>query len=517
MDDVRNKELRMPEPDSNIVVLNRIILQNVDLYSGLPLEGAAFKLSYDRMPDQPMAMVCDREGRAEFTLEDAGQYTLEQTEAPSGHKLIPNPIVINVATSSFEVVGDQESDWYDYDNSTSTLTVKNSPIEPEPEPKPEKPDPPLQPEPSPESPPGLTKTTKYVTNNSLTELVKLIKTEISTQSSKILNVTVNHTIDTYTPMGTPTAKKKFYADIPCTQSKTTMNVQISPNDSVENPGLLTYAEPMDGKVRVYFSEQPTSPYIVDSVELTPVTSVISENLKKRVADIPINEKLKFSSGKTFVLQAKNVKGHEPDSVTFASEYIIEEVEWSDGFPYVESNIHKNIMPKYYNELSVTEKNAIICRNFLTFSQALIDGENPSVGYGRIQSYFYAPDLGELNARVIYDFTAAFEGGIVDSLAKLGNYTDNKSRIKTFENGASGGYITTSAIYDFKTVASYSVANVCSIDERGEGYALLVGDVNGENGPGFVSDNIPVNVLPFCDIKGDTLVMKDTDGYWKIVE
>lgn len=108
------------------------------------------------------------------------------------------------------------------------------------------------------------------------------KSEVAdTSSSKVLNVTVNHTISTYTPMETPTAKKKFYADIPCTQSKTTMNVQISPNDSVENVGLLTYAEPMDGKVRVYFSEQPTESYIVDSIELTPVTSVISEHLIKK--------------------------------------------------------------------------------------------------------------------------------------------------------------------------------------------------------------------------------------------
>lgn len=494
MSDVRNKELRAP--DGNIDgIAYTILLQNVDLNNGSPLASAGFKLT----SHLNVSVACDEKGQATFSLTNTGRWTLEQTKAPSGYKLIPNPIIINFNGDIAEIEGDQESDWYDYDSASNTLTVKNSPIEPDPEPE-------LPPEPS-------DKAMHVVTKNSLAELIRLVKA----QSSKVLNVTVNHTIDTYTPMGTPTNKKKYYADIPCTQSKTTMNVQISPNDSVENVGLLTYAEPMDGKVRVYFSEQPTSPYIIDSIELTPVTSVISEHIIKRVSDIPINEKLKFSSGKTFVLQAKNVKGHELNSVTLCSEYIIEEVEWGDGFPYAENNIHKTIMPKYYNELSELEKNAIIRRRFPTFSKTIIDGGNHSVGSGEIQSYFYAPDLGELNAIVIYDFTTAFEGGIVDSWAKLGNYNDNKSRIKTFENGASGCYITTSAIYDTISVTGSADAYVCSIDERGEGYCLLAGAVDSENGPGFVSDNIPVNVLPFCDIKGDTLVMKDTDGYWKIVE
>lgn len=200
-----------------------------------------------------------------------------------------------------------------------------------------------------------------------------------------------------------------------------------------------------------------------------------------------------------------------------SEYIIEEVAWSDGFPYSESNIHKTIMPKYYNELSVTEKNAIIRRRFPVFSELIVDGEKNSANSYEIQSYFYAPDLGELNATVIHSFTAAFTGGIVDSWARLGNYKDNQSRIKTFKNGDPGGYLTTSTIYDFDSGTNSSEAYDCSIDKSGSGLSILVGVVDGGNGPGFFSDNAPVNVLPFCDIKGDTIVEKDLDGYWRIIE
>lgn len=381
MSDVIDKEVRAPEPNGSTVVLNRIILQNVDLNSGLPLGGAAFKLSYDRMLDNPMARVCDIEGRAEFTLGDAGQYTLEQTKAPSGHKLIPNPIVINVTTSSFEVVGDQESDWYDYDNSTSTLTVKNSPeLGPDPEQSPDKP-----PEshsdtielslkntnekgdllrgaefklinpsaeervinwdniplgsfpilrlnmqgewkleqtkaplgyqfiPSPllirfaaakvmidgdeasdwfdydsasrtltvknvpiQSPPEGGTKMKVATDNSLKELIKLVKSQPSTSSGGILNVTLDYTIPSYSPVEVETKRKRVYADIPCVNSKVAMNAQITPNDNIENVSLLTYAEPFDGYIRCYFSEQPTEAYIIDSVELTPVTSIVKK-------------------------------------------------------------------------------------------------------------------------------------------------------------------------------------------------------------------------------------------------
>lgn len=252
MDDVSNKQARASDVTNGPY---DVILQNVDLYSGLPIGGAAFELSYDWMPDGPMAITCNKEGRAEFTFEDTRQCTLKQTKAPSGYQLNSTPIVINVTTSSFEIVGDQESDWYDYDNSTSTLTVKNAPIQSQPE--------------------GGTKM-KVATDNSLKELIKLVKSQPSTSSGGILNVTLDYTIPSYSQVEVETKRKRVYADVPCVNSKVAMNAQITPNDNIENVSLLTYAEPFDGYIRCYFSEQPTESYIIDSVELTPVTSIVKK-------------------------------------------------------------------------------------------------------------------------------------------------------------------------------------------------------------------------------------------------
>ena len=103
--------------------------------------------------------------------------------------------------------------------------------------------------------------------------------------SNILNVTVNHTIQNYTAIASEkqTAKKKFYADVPCAKSKTNMNCDITPADSVEDTGLLTYAEPMEGKVRCYFMDEPTEAYTVEAIELTPVVSSVEADVREFLA------------------------------------------------------------------------------------------------------------------------------------------------------------------------------------------------------------------------------------------
>lgn len=511
MSDVTDKQQRAPDGNTDGIAYT-ILLQNVDLNNGSPLASAGFKLT----SHLNVSVTCDEKGQATFGLTNTGRWTLEQTKAPSGYKLIPNPIIINFNGGIAEIEGDQESDWFDFDSASNTLTVKNSPIEPEPEPEPEP--------------------TKYVTNNSLAELIRLVKA----QSSQVLNVTVNHTIGTYTPMEIPTNKKKFYADVPCPQSKTTMNVQISPNDSVENVGLLTYAEPMDGKVRVYFSEQPTESYIVDSIELTHVTSVISEHLIKRVSDIPINEKLKFSSGRTFIVKGKNITGHEANSVTLCSEYIIEDAEWGEVPSYSESNIHKTIMPKYYNELSELEKSAIICRNFNTYmskTNRVANIGTPYIASPSIESYFYAPDITEADSRIYFHAENSDWGrSIVPDQYLAGKLLSSSRNKKTFKDGRAGAYYsTTTRLHDRSDTTSYLRVS-CVAENGGEqaaeydlydnidierdlettpdGFVVSVSP-SPEDTPTF--HTVTSGVVPFCDIKGDTLVMKDTDGYWVIVE
>lgn len=109
------------------------------------------------------------------------------------------------------------------------------------------------------------------------DLIKSLQTEMS--PLKVLNVKLNHTIPTeaYQNVVEATLKKKFYADVPCAKSKTNMNCDITPADSVEDTGLLTYAEPMEGKVRCYFIEKPATPYVIESIEFTTVSQ--SEELQ----------------------------------------------------------------------------------------------------------------------------------------------------------------------------------------------------------------------------------------------
>lgn len=184
-----------------------------------------------------------------------GEWKLEQAKAPLGYQFIPAPLLIRFAGAKVMVDGDEASDWFDYDSASKTLTIKNTPIQ------------------SPSE--GGTKM-KVATDNSLKELIKLVKSQPSTSSGGILNVTLDYTIPSYSPVEVETKRKRVYADIPCVNSKVAMNAQITPNDNIENMSLLTYAEPFDGYIRCYFSEQPTEAYIIDSVELTPVTSIVKK-------------------------------------------------------------------------------------------------------------------------------------------------------------------------------------------------------------------------------------------------
>ncbi len=101
------------------------------------------------------------------------------------------------------------------------------------------------------------------------------------ENYRVDNVRLSYTIPTtaYQDMAEPTSKKKFYVDVPCTKSKTTMNCQISPADEVEDVSLLTYAEPLEGSVRCYFAEKPVAPYIIESIEFTNV--IQSEELQEQ--------------------------------------------------------------------------------------------------------------------------------------------------------------------------------------------------------------------------------------------
>lgn len=258
MSDVTDKQQRILEQPTEV----KIDLYVRDLNNDLPLGGTEFKLTVDGVEYPINPLICDEKGCTFFRITNYGKWALEQIKALPGYQPITGQIIFdyNQTNGYPECVGDQESDWFDYDSPSKTLTVKNAPIQSQPDQS--------QPE-------GGTKM-KVATDNSLKELIKLVKSQPSTSSGGVLNVTLNYTIPSYSQVEVETKRKRVYADVPCVNSKVAMNAQITPNDNIENVSLLTYAEPFDGYIRCYFSEQPTESYIIDSVELTPVTSIVKK-------------------------------------------------------------------------------------------------------------------------------------------------------------------------------------------------------------------------------------------------
>lgn len=224
-----------------------------------------------------------------------------------------------------------------------------------------------------------------------------------------------------------------------------------------------------------------------------------------------------------------------------SEYIIEEGNWEGTSSFSESAVHKNILPKYYDELSILEKDSIIKRNFKTYTQIGQYSTPESSGPNQfpeheppvqlpqdISSYFYCPDLAELNT-VARDGTISLYGGdYKDSL--LGEYPPllsrapspdinmDTSRKKTYKDGTLGDYFTTNILVegDPKNTNITTEFYVGPINNEGIAAVGFFGEMNGENGP-ELSGGISCGVLPFCDIKGDTIIEKDPDGYWRIIE
>lgn len=264
--------------------------------------------------------------------------------------------------------------------------------------------------------------------------------------------------------------------------------------------------------------------IVENVEVTSDAEIINVELIKAIKDLPLYSKLKFSSGKTFVLQAKNVYDHEPNSVTLCSEYIIEDAPWGEkgDILYSESNIHKNIMPKYYNELSELEKSTIIYRSFNTY-QGESGPDDVLALYKKqtykVESFFYAPDIGELSVMVKFIPENA-DGGDCEWWGAGFNYQgvlgyDNYStRKRTFSDGVPGRYFTTTTrCHTYNRNTTYSVA---TIDSDGSMYAVEETLLQQVGGVAPFPPEVRSGVVPFCDIKGNTIVTKDLDGYYQII-
>lgn len=216
--------------------------------------------------------------------------------------------------------------------------------------------------------------------------------------------------------------------------------------------------------------------------------------RKMIKDLPIGSKIKFSSGKKFFLTGKNIKSksdkqegsHDLGSATFMAEYIYGNSMWEDRTPYRDTEIHKTIMPSFYNELSEKEKNAMIEREFYTREMG-----TSSSTYS-LKSYFLLPSATELdeyrNKYPLYDT----EGAHIFEPANQAYYI-------AYENGETGNFFTRS----FDIPPSLGAQNGIYYNKGAHRNVILTG--------------LPqtMGIVSICDLSGFTWVNKDSDGYWII--
>lgn len=244
-----------------------------------------------------------------------------------------------------------------------------------------------------------------------------------------------------------------------------------------------------------------------------VTGNQTEQVAFKVKELQLGSKIKFSSGKKFLLSGKDVKGHATNSATLWSEYIIENYEFRrdgtsgtetdsrNGCAYIDSTVHKKLMPKYYNELNEAEKNALIQYRAKTY-----DSENG--GFDYTNSFFWLPSDSELDREGNY--TKDKEGKNIHlkmyehlydfvNVTSDNDFTDDWMRLKTFENEkVAKPYFTRSNEY-YSDVKFWRAGLV-----RANGYILV------QNLPGVAG------IVPACDISQDAYVALDDDGYYFII-
>lgn len=194
-------------------------------------------------------------------------------------------------------------------------------------------------------------------------------------------------------------------------------------------------------------------------------------------ELPSDSKLKFSNGLTFVFK-ETVEGN-----FFISEYIVEDSERRLYFGG--SKLFTETLPKYYNELNLAEKNAVLQSQYICTTTLSEDGgtnRSATIGLNEtVSSYFCVPSDGEALALEV------------------------KDRIKRYKNGNAGAYFTRDKT---DSRSSFASKGVHSISETGESSLIKVG----------MSDPTPTcGVVPICKIYENALVKKEEDGYWHIVD
>lgn len=256
------------------------------------------------------------------------------------------------------------------------------------------------------------------------------------------------------------------------------------------------------KVGTYNVKAVTKEGTTDQDTIT-VTGEIVEQVAWKIKDLPLGSKIKFSSGKKFLLSGKDIKGHATNSATLWSEYIIENYEFTNDATYKDSPIAKQLMPKYYNELNETEKSCLLQYN------AGVHKVSDNTNY-RVNSWFWLPSGKELGtyhddyATEGTEFIVGMYSSMFDFVPQNAN-VKNWMRIKKFEPEVEE---TEDEKYSPHNSFPYCTRN---------GNSNSSGDyMHGISERGEIKYGKSTGIVPACDISQDAYVALDDDGYHFII-
>lgn len=213
-------------------------------------------------------------------------------------------------------------------------------------------------------------------------------------------------------------------------------------------------------------------------------------LCEQIKDLPLKSKIKFSSGKKFILMTKNLPSssnepHPLNSACLVSEFVVDTYTMTKLETWYESDAWQRKMFACYEELPWVEKETILPRYVWDWK----------VNGLRINAYFYM--LSEKEAST--SPTSSYDE------YNLG-FPDDASRIRTTESGDAMGYWLRDQYRD----GSYRV-NLSAISGLGEKLYSGIG--------GWITEKeLPMTggLVLACDISQDAYVALDDDGYYRIL-
>lgn len=214
---------------------------------------------------------------------------------------------------------------------------------------------------------------------------------------------------------------------------------------------------------------------------------------QKVANLPVGSKIKFSSGREFILMKHKATAHDQSSATLVSEFIQENFAWTfeiNGYPIYSANKNlQDLLNKYFNELSGYERENVV--NFTA------DGTRTYEG-GKYESVttsqrFYLLSLAEFG----------LDDGKFPEKASERNlgYLDMDSRIKRHKNGDVDKYWLRNNYRSTPSITYW--------------YIGPKGGPNSANNSNSRPTTFTAGIVLGVDVSENAKVYLDTDGYYRL--